>query len=239
MFFKPNIKKWADKTRLAEPERVNLFRLIKPGEQDQLEAFAVFCHDLVLDRDVEFTLQKRLDLYRRWLATGQPCFVARHDGSGHIIAASIVLSLTEDAYREYWDEGALDAIMINAGHLLKSTDRPGKQFLLIDVVARNKFYINSVVRKEHRQSLHGVGFRTALYHLNLCAQRLPGEAPTIMCGTLRSDLIRLLRTVGFAERVGEGDLRAPIFDLDLAHPRRASPEGQWLVAQTLQTMQAY
>lgn len=239
-FGKFNMQKWAMDCFLKQRECFSSFRIICPGDNDDLHEFAKFCHGLVLDRDESFSFRKREELYRKWLESEQPCFVAWHDGSGNIIAASIILSLTKEAFEEYWQKGSLDAINIDAHHLSKPSAWNRTQYLLIDVVARNKNFIKTNVRKEDRARFVGIGFRTILYHISKFGQITDNNRPAILCSTYRKDLGNLLTQIGFEQRSGlVGNLRSPMFCVDLRKLKDLSPDGQCIFNEALQVINSY
>src|SRR5215472_1100567 len=101
------IRHWANQCRLFQPEDTGRFKIVR--DRADLQAFAQTCHALVTDRDESFTLEDRIKLYRRWLASGTPCLLAAGDGGGHVVGTSIILPLTPAAFDEFWNEG-LDAL---------------------------------------------------------------------------------------------------------------------------------
>jgi hypothetical protein len=232
-----NLRQWAESCRLREPVESGLLKIVRLNENEDVRAFAQLCHDLVLDRPVSFTLTERIKLYRRWLAGGQPCLLATHDGLGNVVAASIVLPLTTAAFDAFWLEG-LDALDIGPEHLVSPDNPQQPQYFLIDMLARNKHFINRMAVAD-RNTFRGIGFRAMLYHLSLFYRSGEAVEPVLLCSTFTPQLIELLRAIGFERRVGQGDSEAPIFCADFRRRNLFSTDALGLLDGVAEVIQDY
>lgn len=227
---KVNLRTWSERCRLHEVETRGFFKTIDSDED--VAAFARVCHDLVLDRSASFTIKDRIRLYKRWLASGQPCLVAAHDAGGHILAASIVLPLTQEAFRAFWHDG-LDALDIWPNHIAAATHMP--RYFLVDMLAANGDFIKRTA-VPGQASFCGIGFRTLIFHLSLFGRT---DQVVLLCSTFSKELSALLRAVGFEQRVGQGDLEAPIFRADLAQRDLFSVDALKLIDDAAKVAAAY
>ena len=232
-----NLRQWAEICRVHNPERSDLLKLVRLGDDEDLRAFARVCDDLVLDRPASFTLIERIKLYRRWLASGQPCLLAAHDGRGKVVAASIILPLTLAVFRAFWLEG-LDALDIGPEHLVPPGNPQQHRYFLIDMLARNKEFIESMPRVD-RHTFYGIGFRAMLYHLSLFYERGQAVEPVLLCSTFSPTLCELLRVIGFERRIGQGELAAPIFRADFGQRDLLSADALWLLDGAAEVVKDY
>ena len=232
-----NLRQWAENCRLHEPQRSDLLKVVRLGEGDDLKAFAQVCHDLVLDRPVSFDLTERIKLYERWLGSEQPCLLAAHDGAGHVVATSIILPLTLATFRAFWLEG-LDALQIWPQHLVPPGNTQQHRYFLVDMLARNKQFIKSMQTVDQR-AFCGIGFRAMLYHLSLFYDAGQAIEPVILCSTFNRDLGKLLRTIGFDQRSGQGEMVAPIFQADFSQRNSLSADAQRLLNACTGVVQHY
>jgi hypothetical protein len=231
------IRAWASQCRVFDSEYSWRFKIVRANDAADLQAFAQTCHDLVTDRDQSFTLADRIKLYRRWLASGRPCLVAAHDGRGHVLGTSVILPLTLDAFREYWLEG-LDALDIGVEHLVLAADPQLIRFLLIDILACNNDFISRMPFDE-RHYFHGIGFRAMLYHLSLFLTNELQIEPVIFCSTYNKNLSKLLSGIGFQQRRGRGDLRAPVFCADFSQRHLLAEDALWLLDGMVKVITGY
>ena len=233
-----NLRNWARECRIYEPVRTDLFHVIRPGQRENLEAFGKVCHHLITDRDISFDLKARIDLYRRWASSGQPCLLSTHDGARQIVAATVILSLTDSAYRRFWFDGTLDAIEIGQADLAQPRAPARHRFFLVDIVARNKALIN-MLSKQERFDFLGIGFRAALYHISLFFEPNQPVIPVVLCSTLHPDLGPLLELAGFERSVGQGNMAAPIFRADYGQSKRLTSDAHWFFDEAVAVIRGY
>lgn len=116
------LESWARFNQLNKPIENEQILFVRQGDQKTVSSFASLCHERVQDREVSFTCDKRIQLYDRWLSSQQPCLMAVTDGDNLLIAASIVLPLTDEGYHGYCS-GRLDALDIESRHIVQVGSR--------------------------------------------------------------------------------------------------------------------
>lgn len=198
---KLNVRSWATGSNIFQflPDSTRAL-FLKRGEERLLHTFSDLCDIEVMDRDVEFTLDQRKALYRRWLGSGLPCLMFLVDQDDNALVASIVLSLTEAAFREFWYKGR-DALDIDITDLLSAGQKPSRQYLLVDMLARHRNYIKKL-SKERKAGLSGIGFRALTRHLSEFAPANAEFSPVLLCSTVSRKLQTLLNSFGFESVLG-------------------------------------
>jgi hypothetical protein len=198
--------------KIGESIRSDLVHFVQQGDVDSLRHFSQLCHELITDRDVTFTLNIRTALYRRWLSTGHPVLMAVvHENVP--LGASVILPLTKAAYEAFWNSG-LDAPDIDVHHLARRRNNKGYRYLLVDVVASEKSFIQNLPHAL-KVELVGIGLRSMIYHSSVFFN--PKAPPIVLCSTTNKKLQAVLTKLGFERGVGaQSD---PIFRTDLARQR--------------------
>jgi hypothetical protein len=185
---------WTQQNRLTVPLDPRCTQFIQRDDRVSLERLAALCHDVVDDRESSFTLDKRVRLYERWLASGQPCLMAMTDGNGELLGASVVLPLTYEAYQQFCFHG-LDALDIETYHIVSRATHTTSRYLLVDMLAKHDDAMGRLPTWQ-RNKLRGLGFRGAIFHLSAMFDP-DAEPPIIICSSENRGLGRLLKAAKF------------------------------------------
>jgi len=193
-----------------------------------LREFSEMCHRLIVDRDVSFSVEHRIALYRRWLSSGVPCLLGLTTGRSNLVGGTVVLPLTREAHNQYC-HGKLDALKIEAFHIETGAEAR-RRYLLIDILA-----LDPAAESVSPAAI----FRAAIRHIARFYNPVNQPGPVIFCSTYTKPLIKWLTAFEFQAVGVEHGTTARVYRVDLANLDIFAPKVQKRYANMIDIMKQY